>query len=395
MIVFICNAGSTSLKFKVFDMPSERIVASGKIERVGSDGDAIFQFEDAARTIFREKQSIPGYREGLEAFMALLTRSNGGELASLSVIERIGFKTVLSKGYYGVHELTQPVLEGMRAWMTIARTHSEPYLEVIRAAHEALPQALLIGSFETGFHTTIPLCRRIYDLPYEWYENYGIQRLGYHGASHEFIADTLNAQLGPRYRAISCHMGGSCSVCAIENGKSVDTSFGMSLQTGVVHGSRTGDMDCDLILFLQEQGLSPEDIEEGMKRRGGLLGISGVSSDLRYIEAAAAKGNARAALALDRLVYDLVRYIGAFYAVLGGADALVFTGGIGEHSPRIRSRVCEALRCIGVTLSAEANEACSGSEAVISETGAPVLVQVIPTNEEVGIARRAYAYQTK
>ncbi|MDL2319424.1 acetate/propionate family kinase, partial [Eubacteriales bacterium OttesenSCG-928-A19] len=385
-------AGSTSLKFKLFDMPSETVLATGRIERVGSRDDAIFHYDDAARVIDREGQCIPDYRTGVEAFMDLLLKRNGGMLESVTEIERVGFKTVVSKGYFGVHELTEDVLQGMRDWMVIARTHSEPYLEVIGTVRESLPDALFIGSFETGFHTTIPLHRRIYDLPYEWYEQYGIQRLGYHGASHGFIADTLSDRIGPKYKAISCHLGGSCSICAIEDGKSVDTSFGMSLQTGVIHGSRTGDMDCDLILFLQDLGMTPEEIEEGMKRKGGMLGISGVSADMRYIQSAAAEGNERARLAMDRFTYDIVRYIGAFYAVLGGLDTLVFTGGIGERSAVMRYRVCDALGHLGVTLDDDANAACSGTEAVLSVAGAPVTVQVIPTNEEAGIARRAYAY---
>lgn len=395
MIVLICNAGSTSLKFKLFDMPAETVLASGKIERVGSADDAIFGYEDATRTIHREGQNIPDYRTGVREFMRLLLKKDGGMLCALSQIDRVGFKTVVSKGYFGVHELTEDVLQGMKDWMIIARTHSEPYLEVIDTVRQALPEAIFIGSFETGFHTTIPLHRRVYDLPYEWYERFGVQRLGYHGASHGFIADTLNAQIGPRYKAISCHMGGSSSVCAIEDGKSADTSFGMSLQTGVIHGSRTGDMDCDLVWFLETLGLSRAQIEEGMKKQGGMLGLSGVSADFRYIEAAAQQGHDRAQLALDRYIYDLVRYIGAFYAVLGGMDTLVFTGGIGENSPYVRRRVCEALSHMGVTINQNTNEACRGNAAVLSDPEAPVLVQIIPTNEEVGIARRAYAYSVQ
>lgn len=393
MIILICNAGSTSLKLRLFDMPSERQLAVCKIERVGSTDDAIYEYSDEKQALHEEGQSIPHYRQGVERFMQQLLKRNGGMLQTLEQIERVGFKTVVSKGFLGVHLLTEEVLQGMRDWMVIARTHSEPYLEVIATVRDALPTTAFIGSFETGFHTTIPLHRRIFDLPYEWYENYGIQRLGYHGASHGFIADRLTAQLGPKYKAISCHLGGSCSICAIEDGRSMDTSFGMSLQTGVIHGSRTGDMDCDLLLFLKTLGLSDDEIELGMKKQGGMLGLSGVSADLRYIQKAAEEGNKRAQLALDRFVYDIVRYVGSFYAVLGGADSLVFTGGIGEKSAYIRHQVCTALACIGVRLSVQANEACSGEACVISEGDSPIGVQVIPTNEEVGIARRSYAYR--
>ena len=394
MIILICNAGSTSLKFKLFDMPGAQVLAQGKVERVGSRDDAVFQYVNVlTRTeIVRKKQNIPDYRTGIRFFMDCLTSPSEGVLGSIREIDRVGFKTVLAKGYYGVHELTPPVLQGMEDWMVIAPAHNGPYLEAIRTLREVLPEAMFVGAFETAFHRTIPLDWRIYGVPYEWYTRYGVQRMGFHGASHGYIADILNAEEGGTYKAITCHLGGSCSICAIEDGKSMNNSFGMSLQAGVIHANRVGDLDGDLVFYLQSVGLSMEEIHEGFKKKGGLLGISGVSNDLRYVEEAADGGNEQAKLAIDVFVNGIIHYIGAYYAQLGGLDHLVFTGGIGENSATVRRMVCSRLAHLGIALSEERNRQVSG-RAVISEEGSRVKVQVIPANEELGIARRTFEYE--
>ena len=252
-----------------------------------------------------------------------------------------------------------------------------------------LSDAKFIGCFETAFHQTIPMGRKIFGVPYEWYEKYGVQRLGYHGASHGYIADVLNEK-NIEYSAISCHLGGSCSICAIENGKSVDTSFGMSLESGLIHANRVGDMDTSMSYFLKDEGLSDEEILQGLQKKGGLLGISGVSNDLRYVIEAAEEGNERAALAVDVFVTGIVHYIGAFAMDLGKLDYLVFTAGIGEHSDYIREKVCAKLNLLGVKLDEDANKK---SDEVISAADSKVKVLVIPTNEELGIARRTYEYR--
>ena len=216
-----------------------------------------------------------------------------------------------------------------------------------------------------------------------------MQRLGYHGASHGYIADVLNER-STEYKAISCHLGGSCSICAIENGKSVDTSFGMSLESGLIHANRVGDMDTSMSYFLRSEGMSEDEILQGFQKKGGLLGISGVSNDLRYVIEAAQGGNERAKLAVDVFVTGSVHYIGAFAMDLGRLDYLVFTAGIGEHSSYIRSRVCERLGLLGVKLDSEKNKK---NEQEISTEDSSVKILVIPTNEELGIARRTYEYQ--
>ena len=387
MLILVCNVGSTSLKYKLFDMPAAEVLAEGKTERVGRS-DAIFSYRNR-RNGFAEKLegiSVPGYAEGIRLFLRYLLGEESGALKSMDELEAVGFKTVLAKGYYGVHELTEEVLAAMEAYVPVAPAHNPPYIEAIRVFRSLLPDKRMVGCFETAFHTSIPLARRLYALPYEWYERYGICRLGYHGASHGYIARQIRARAGERFRLISCHMGGSGSICAIEDGKSVDTSFGFSLQTGIPHANRAGDLDAYVIPFLLSQGLSMEEILEGIGKKGGLLGISGLSNDLRDIEAAAREGNARAALAIDAFCEAVIRYIGAFTAELGGMDYLVFTGGIGENSVLVREKVCSRLACLGVQFDAAANRGIQG-EGQISAPDSPVTVLVLPTNEELGIAQ--------
>ena len=390
MLILICNVGSTSLKYKLFDMPSAEVLAEGKTERVGRS-DAIFSYRNR-RSGFSEKLEsvpVPGYTEGVRLFLRYLLGEESGALKSMDELEAVGFKTVLAKGFYGVHELTEEVLAAMEAYVTVAPAHNPPYIEAIRVFRSLLPEKLMVGCFETAFHTTIPLARRIYALPYEWYERYGICRLGYHGASHGYIARRIRERAGERFKLISCHMGGSGSICAIEDGKSMDTSFGFSLQTGIPHANRAGDLDAYVIPFLLSQGMSMPEILEGIDKKGGLLGISGVSNDLREIQEAAEKGNRRAALAIDAFCESAIRYIGAFTAELGGMDYLVFTGGIGENSVLVREKICSRLACLGVRLDSDANRTLRG-EGPISAPDSPVTVLVLPTNEELGIAQTIY-----
>ena len=391
MKILICNAGSTSLKFKLYDMPAEEVLASGGVERVGSTDDAIYKYDNASRgvSLREEKQSVPDYETGIRRFLSDLTDAERGAIGSVADIDRVGFKTVLSRGYYGVHELTEPVLQGMRDMYAAAPAHNGPYLAAVEALRAVLPEAMFVGAFETDFHRTIPLDRCVYGVPYEWLEKYGVRRMGYHGASHSYVASLLNEWEGKKYRAISCHLGGSGSICAIENGESRDSSFGFTLQTGLIHNNRVGAMDADIIHYLRAQGLSDEEIEHGMTKNGGLKGISGVSGDLRYVLEAAEAGNERAKLAVDVYVTGIIRYIGAFAAELGGLDCLAFTGGIGENSAVIRKMVCERLEYMGVRLSARRNTKEKGDRS-ISKKRSKVRVYVIAANEELGVARKTY-----
>ena len=391
MKILICNAGSTSLKFKLYDMPAETVLASGGVERVGSTDDAIYKYDNASRgvSLREEKQSVPDYETGIRRFLADVTDGERGAIGAVDEIERVGFKTVLSRGYYGVHELTEPVLQGMRDMYAAAPAHNGPYLAAIEALRGVLPEAMFVGAFETDFHRTIPLERCVYGVPYEWMEKYGVRRMGYHGASHSYVASLLNDWEGKKYRAVSCHLGGSGSICAIENGESRDSSFGLTLQTGLIHNNRIGAMDADIVYYLRAQGLSDEEIQRGMTKDGGLKGISGVSSDLRYVLEAAEAGNERAKLAVDVYVTGIVRYIAAFAAELGGLDCLAFTGGIGENSDVIRKMVCGRLEQMGVRLSTRRNTKEKGDRR-ISKKRSRVRVYVIAANEELGVARKTY-----
>lgn len=392
MIVLVCNVGSTSLKFKLYDMPACTVLAQSWVERVGSSRDAVFGYRNNRTGVESclEEQDIPDYQTGIRRFLTCLTEGENAVLSGIEEIERVGFKATLSKGHFGVHEIDGEVLEGMRAWIALAPLHNAAYLKAIEVMRQALPEATFVGAFETAFHRDIPLERRLFGVPYEWYGKYGVQRLGYHSASHGYIADVLNREK-TEYAAISCHLGGSCSVCAIQNGKSVDISFGMSLESGLIHANRVGDIDSGMFCFLRQQGLGEEEILEGYQKRGGLLGISGVSGDMRYISEAAAAGNRRAQLAMDVFVSGIVHYIGAFYLDLGRLDDLVFTAGIGEHSAVIRQMVCGKLAPLGVKLDSGKNAACRG-EGIISAADSQVRVRVIPANEELGIARRTWEW---
>ncbi|MCC8164401.1 MAG: acetate/propionate family kinase [Lachnospiraceae bacterium] len=393
MKILVCNAGSTSLKFKLFNMPGDQVLAEGRVERVGSTDSAIFHFRkpDGFR-IDQERLSIPTYTEGIQMFLDCLLDPEHGSLKELKELERVGFKTVLSKNYYGIHELTEEVLRGMEEYLVVAPAHNSPYLEAIRQFQKLTPDAMLVGAFETAFHQTIPLERKVYGIPWEWHEKYGIERMGYHGASHSYVSETLTELYGSTGKTISCHLGGSGSLCAIDEGRSVDTSFGLSLQAGLIQSSRSGDMDPFIIPFLLKEGMELDEILEGLTKHGGLLGISGVSGDLRDVTAAAEQGNERARLAIDVFCNGIVRYIGAYYAELGGLDHLVFTGGIGEHGTNVRQIVCDQLRHMGVLLDPEKNVSCT-ENTVISTEDSPVKIHVIPANEELGVARKTYAYR--
>ncbi len=384
MTVLIINAGSTSLKCKLLQMPEERTLAKCRIERIGDGDKGIYAFSDKNGKALSEKDiPIPTYAYGLKRFL-----SDMADIAEeAGAIERVGFKTVLSKGFSGVHVLTEDVLQGMRDSMTVAPAHNAPYLAVIEQMQPLLPDALFVGAFETAFHQTIPLERATYGVPFDWTERYGVRRMGYHGASHEYSAAFVEKAQGATGRMVSCHLGGSGSLCAIEDGKSVDTTFGLSLQTGLIHSSRVGDMDAFVIPHLVKQGLSMEEIESALCKNGGLKGISGVSGDLRDVYDAALRGNPRAALAVDVYINGIVKWIGAFVAEMGGLDTLSFTGGIGENAFWLRKRVADSFAFLGLRLD-DARNAENPADALISAEDSAVRVYVIAADEEIVVARK-------
>jgi acetate kinase len=374
MNILVCNAGSTSLKFKLYEFPERRVLAVGKVERVGSRTDAIYAFQSAEKKISQSGQSVPDYRTGVKRFL--------DDLGPVG-IDAVGFKTVLSKGFPGVHVLDKTVLAGMEDFLSVAPAHNRAYLDAISVFQTLMPETPLVGSFETAFHTTIPPERRVYGIPYELTEKYGIYRMGYHGASHAYVA----ARLADRRRVISCHLGGSGSICAILDGNSVDNSFGLSLQAGILNANRAGDIDPYIIPFLVSEGMSLDEVVSALEKKGGLLGISGVSGDMRQLREAADAGNARAKLAIDVYINGIVRYIGAYCAELGGLDAVAFTGGVGEHDARLRAEVLRQIAHFGVQLD-EARNALD--EFTISTDDSRVSAHVIPADEELGVATNTY-----
>lgn len=384
MKILICNAGSTSLKFKLWEMPAYEALAEGHVERVGSRS-AIFSYRGGAGSVREENLDVPDYSAGIQRFLNALSASELRAIENLNEIAAVGYKTVLSRGHYGVHELTEDVLEGMRAYYSVAPAHNGPYLEAISVLSKLLPGARQVGVFETAFHRSIPEERRVFPIPYEWTEKYGIRRMGYHGASHGYIAERLKDYR----RVVSCHLGGSASICAILDGKSMDNSFGFSLQMGIPHASRTGDVDVYVVPYLLSQGLSIEEIYEGLGKNGGLKGISGTSGDMRDIEQAISEGSARAMLAMKVLCTHVLRYIGAYAMEIGGLDALAFTGGIGENSARLRRMVLEGMAHMGVEINFGANERGEGERRITAD-GSSVDAFVIHANEEYMVVRETY-----
>jgi acetate kinase len=392
MKILNCNVGSTSLKFKLYDMPQGELLSEGKVERVGSKTDAIYSFFNqlSGYKLTEEKQSIPDYTAGINRHLADLTGSHG-VLKNNQEIAAVVFKCPIAAGFSDTHPVSEELFRGMEEYVNICGTHNTPTIKAIRLFMGILPDVPMVCAFETGFHQNIPMERRIWGIPYEWYEKYGVCRRGYHGASHNFISDEIAAVAKGPYRLISCHLGGSSSVCAIRDGKSQDVSWGFSLQSGLPHAYRAGDTDSSLVTYLLSRGLTMDEINEGLTHSGGLLGISGVSDDMRYIEDAAGKGNERAVLAIDVFCENIIRYIGGFYAEMGGMEYLTFTGGIGEKSPLVREKVASRLNCFGAKLDPERNALGKKAEGgLISAGDSKVKIYVIETNEELNVARRAY-----
>ncbi len=387
MKVLVANLGSTSFKYRLLDMSTERQLAVGGIERIGEVESHAFTVIDGER---RERSlSVPDHAVAVAECLEQLTDPEHGCLADPSEVAAIGFKAVHGGRVSGVERVDEELLSAMEEMSQVAPAHNPPYIAAMRQLHDRLPGIPLVAAFETGFHSTIPERSRHYAIPHEWADDLPIRRWGFHGASHRYIATRTAELLGREdLRIISCHLGGSSSLCAIRDGKSVGTSMGMSPQSGVPHNNRVGDMDpFNLPLIMKRTGKSLDEVLDDLACRGGLLGISGVSGDLRDLQEAADGGHSRARLALDVFTTDIRRYLGALLVELGGADVIVFTGGIGENQQTIRATVCEGLEELGVELDETANSD-AGGETCISSQESRAQVWVIPTNEELIVARQ-------
>ncbi|MGQ9576624.1 MAG: acetate/propionate family kinase [Thermoguttaceae bacterium] len=388
MKILVANLGSTSFKYQLIDMQGERPIARGSIERIGSP-----QSRCAAQIGQQRHEQIRAVGDHAEAVgicLAQLTDPQQGCLRDASEISAIGFKAVLGGRVDGVQRVTDEVLEAMEEAADIAPAHNPAYITAMRLLREKFPAIPLVAAFETDFHRTIPACNRYYAVPLEWAEQGLVRRWGYHGASHRYIATRTAELLGRTdLRIISCHLGGSSSICAIRNGQSVANSFGMSAQTGLPHNNRVGDFDpFALPVVMKLTGKSLEEVLRMLASQSGLLGLSGLSGDVRDLAEAAEKGHVRAQLALDVLVASVRHYLGAYLVELGGADVIVFTGGIGENRWALRAQVLRNLEPLGIVLDPAANRDAQG-EARISAPQSRVEVWVMPTNEELIVARLA------
>ncbi len=388
MKILVANLGSTSFKYRLLDMSDERQLARGGTERIGAAESR--SFVEMGGTRYEEQIAVADHAVAVRRCLDQLTNPQRGCLAHAGEVAAIGFKAVHGGPFSGVQRVTPEVLAAMESMNAVAPAHNPPYVAAMRLLAERLPEIPLVAAFETGFHRTISEAQRTYAIPYEWTEKFAVRRWGFHGASHAYIAARTRQLLDrPGLRIVSCHLGGSSSLCAIRDGQSQATSLGMSPQSGLPHNNRVGDFDpFALPVLMRETGLSLEQVLDRLANQGGLLGISGTSGDVRDLEHAAAAGDARARLALDVFVAAIRHYLGAYLVELGGADAVVFTGGIGENSATVRSAVCRGLGPLGIELD-EARNAAARGEATLHGPASRVELWIMPTNEELIVARAA------
>ncbi|MBX3438910.1 MAG: acetate/propionate family kinase [Planctomycetaceae bacterium] len=394
MKVLVANLGSTSFKYGLFDMQTETQLARGGIDRIGQDADSqcVVTIGDHRQDV---QQRIPDHAAAVRMCLDQLTNPEHGCLSSVDEVAAIGFKAVFAGKLSGIRIVDEDLLAAMDALADVAPAHNPPYVRAMRQLREAFPAIPLVAALETAFHETIAEEYRTYAVPYAWRDQYDVRRWGYHGASHRYIG-TRMAQLTGRndLKVISCHLGGSSSICAMIGGESRSTSMGMTPQSGLPQNNRVGDFDpFALRLVKRLSGKDYNELLDELASQGGLLGLSGVSNDLRDIEQAAANGNAQAELALKVYTADIKRYIGQFLAVLNGAGAIVFTGGIGENSRRIRRDVCAQMDYVGLKLDEDRSQAARG-EMKISADDSRIEVWTVPTNEEIVVARQTVAAVT-
>lgn len=371
MNILVANIGSTSFKYRLYRTGGNAgtAIAQGRVERIGQPGSACPDYDTAIRLCTTD---IAG---------------EGRPLASLSGLSAIGFKAVHAGPLGGARVVDDEVLAAMEECAFFAPAHNPPYVTAMRSFRRALPGTPLVALFETAFFDALDEAATTYAVPYAWREELGVRRYGFHGASHRAASEHARSIVGPGARHISCHLGGSSSVAAIRDGVALDTSFGMSPQSGLPQNNRTGDLDVFAALYvMKRRGLGVDDMARVLATESGLAGISGLSGDVRDLDEAAAAGNPRARLALDVYVRAIRHYLGAFLVELGGLDVLTFSGGIGENSPSIRAGVCAGLEAFGILLDGGVNDA-TRAEARISRAGSPVAVLVVPADEERIVAR--------
>lgn len=391
MKILVLNCGSSSIKYKLYDMDNEAVLAQGGVERIGIDNAFIKVKLDNGekKQIFRD---LPTHKEGVALVFEVLLDPEMGAIKSLDEIDAVGHRIVQGGDLYEKSCLvTKEVEDGIESLCDLAPVHNAGHLKGIRAVDALMPDTPQVVVFDNAFHSTMPDYAYLYAVPYELYEKYHVRRYGFHGTSHRYVSHRVCEMLGvdiKEQRIITCHIGNGASVAAIKGGKVVDTSMGLTPLAGLMMGSRSGDIDPSAVTYLMEKlGKQPQEMADFLNKESGVLGISGVSSDMRDVESAAAEGNKRAQLALKMYNYRIKKYIGSYAAAMGGVDIIVWTAGVGENQVSTRAEACEGLEFLGIKIDKEKNAQVHGQEAVISTPDSKVKVVVVPTDEEIVIAR--------
>ena len=392
MKILVLNCGSSSIKYKLFDMSSNDVIAQGGIEKIGMKGSFLKLTDKNGEKVIIEKE-IPEHTKGVKFIFEILTGAEYGVIKSLSEIDAVGHRMVHGGEKFNKSVLLTPeVLEAFAACNDLAPLHNPANLKGVNAVSELLPNIPQVGVFDTAFHQTMPDYAYLYAIPYELYQKYGVRRYGFHGTSHRFVSGEIFKYLNMPVegsKVITCHIGNGGSITAVKDGKSVDTTMGLTPLEGIMMGTRSGDIDGGAVTFLMEkEGLDSTGMSNLLNKKSGLLGISGVSSDMREVTASMEAGNERAALAKKMYAYRIKKYIGAFAAAMGGVDVIIFTGGVGENRHEVREAVCENMEFLGIKLDKKQNaKIMFGKDGIISTPDSKVKVVVLPTDEELMIAQ--------
>lgn len=394
MKTFVLNCGSSSIKYQLIRMREKKVLAKGLVEKIGLDGSAIIHKMNDGTEIKFEK-SIPDHTTGIKTIFEILVNPDIGIINNVNEIDAVGHRVVHGgEDFSGSVPITPMVIKAMEKNIDLAPLHNPPNLQGIYAINELLPDVPQVGVFDTAFHQTMPEFAFLYGLPFSLYKKYKIRKYGFHGTSHKYVANRackiLNKDIS-QSKIITCHLGNGSSIAAINKGKSVDTSMGLTPNEGLMMGTRMGDIDAGALLYVAaKEKLSIEQMNNLINKESGVFGISGISPDMRELEKAASEGNERAQLALDMFHYRVRKYIGAYAAVIGGVDILVFTGGIGENADLSRAAICKGFEYMGLQFDDEKNKGLRSKEEVISKSDSKVTVMVVPTNEELAIAIDTY-----
>ncbi len=394
MNILVINCGSSSLKFQLIDSDSENVLAKGLCERIGIDGSRIV-YQPAGGEKETTEAPMPTHTEAIKLVLDSLIDANKGVIKSLDEIGAVGHRVVHGGEKFAKSTLiTDEVIKAIEECNDLAPLHNPANIIGINACKELMPNTPMVAVFDTAFHQTMPEEAYIYGIPYEYYEKYKVRRYGFHGTSHSFVSKRAAEMLGKPYdslKTIVCHLGNGASICAVDHGKSVETSMGMTPLEGLIMGTRSGDIDPAIVEFIaKKENKTVEEVLKILNKESGVLGISGFTSDFRDIEEGIEKGNKRAKLAMDVFAHRVVRYVGAYIAQMNGVDAIVFTAGLGENDKTIREMVCSHLEFLGVKLD-DAQNSKRGEDLIVSTDDSKVKVLVIPTNEELMIARDTLA----